>query len=125
MRFRGGGVGHKYTRNATNHFLRDRSLDELARNTPNADDDPTTVNTASETIQDSEPDRNVDDDDEGTKADDARDFGYENPFGEQDIDTEEDEGEMVDELEDDIDALGPEDGETPDSDVEDLGFTDL
>jgi hypothetical protein len=71
MRFCGGSVGHKSMWNTTNHFLYDCSLDELTCNTPNANNNPTTVNTASETIQDSEPDRNIDDDNKETKVDNA------------------------------------------------------
>ena len=130
MRFRGGGVGHKSTRNATDHFLHDRSLAELSHNIPNA----------SETLQD----RNINNNTQETEVNKEQDFGYqsessesdknsesdlENPFEEQDhINTnseeDEDEEEMIDEWED-LDVLGPEDGETMDGDVEDLGFTDL
>jgi hypothetical protein len=114
MRFRGGGVGHQSTRDATNHFLHDRTPAELARvHVPDdADKEPENVNVGSN------------DDNGGTEVDEEQDFGYENPF-EQVFDfEEEEEEEVIDEWED-LDLLGPEDGEAPDGEVEGWGFTDL
>lgn len=130
MRFRGGGVGHKSTRDATNHFLSDRSLAELARtHGPNAADEELT-NAHRESQQEEPTDANSesqqdDHDDEGMESDEEQDFGYENPFEDEEEDEEEgEEEEMIDEWED-LDVLGPEDGEVSDGDVEGLGFADL
>jgi hypothetical protein len=114
MRFRGGGVGHNSTRDATNHFLQDRTPAELARACvpDDADEELEDVNSKSN------------DDNEGTEADEEQDFGYENPFDE-DLDFEEEEEEMVVDEWEDLDILGPEDGEAPDGEVEDSGFADL
>jgi hypothetical protein len=118
MRFRGGGVGHQSTRDATNHFLKDRTPTELARAHASNDADEELENVNDESNGD----------DEGTEADEEQDFGYENPFGEEgpDSDKEEEDEAMVDEWED-LDILGPEDGETQDGveTVEGLGFAEL
>ena len=119
MRFRGGGVGHKSTRDATNHFLHDRTPAELSRVRVTDDADEELENANGES----------DDDNEGTEVDEEQDFGYENPFEEEGLDFGEEEVEeveeaMVDEW-DDLDILGPEDGEAPDGEVEDWGFADL
>jgi hypothetical protein len=122
MRFRGGGVGHKSTRDATNHFLSDRSPAELARmHIPNAADEGlTNVNSES---SESDHDNEVMEVDE--ESSEEQDFGYENPFEEEYLDSEEgEEEEVIDEWED-LDILGPEDGEVSDGDIEGLGFADL
>ena len=115
MRFRGGGVGHKSTRDATNHFLRDRTPAELARACvpDDADEEPENA------------DGKSNDDNEGTEVDEEQDFGYENQFREGlDFEEEEEKEIVIDEWED-LDILGPEDGEAPDGEVEDSGFADL
>jgi hypothetical protein len=117
MRFRGGGVGHQSTRDATNHFLHDRTPAELARvHAPDdANEELENVNVGS------------DDDNGGTEVDAGQDFGYEDPFEEgfeDEEDEEEDEEEEAIDWED-LDLLGPEDGEAPDGEVEGWGFADL
>jgi hypothetical protein len=57
------------------------------------------------------------DDNEGTKVDEEQDFGYENPF-EEGLDFKEEGEEMVIDKWEDLDILGPEDGEAPDGEVE-------
>ena len=123
MRFRGGGVGHKSTCNATNHFLGDRFSGDLVH-VSDGDIDGEPANADNEMLQDKLPEN--DNDLEEVIVDEELDYGYENPFEEQDVDFKEEEigEEMIDEWED-LDILGPEDGEEPNNDVENLGFADL
>ena len=115
MRFRGGGVGHKATRDATNHFLRDRTPTELARIRVPDDSDEELENVNVES----------NDDNEGREEDEEQDFGYENPFeGRNFDDDDDDEEEVIDEWED-LDILGPEDGEVQDDEIEGWGFANL
>ena len=122
MWFRGGGVGHKSTRDATNHFLSDRSPAELAHmHIPNAADEGlTNVNSES---SESDHDNEVMEVDE--ESSEEQDFGYKNPFEEEYLDSEEGEEEEVIDKWEDLDILGPEDGEVSDGDIEGLGFADL
>jgi hypothetical protein len=57
MRFRGGGVGHASTRDATNHFLTDRHPTDLQPHGPHqADSEEENVNTDEEMSEDPIPD---------------------------------------------------------------------
>ena len=127
MRFRGGGVGHKTTRHASNMFLNDR--------------DPLDLKRREDVFED--PDSNEDEDvgseihgeaiaqngDEDQIAEEETDYGYTN-LNAQGMDDDED-GEEYDqngEEEDGCggdDALGPEDGEGVDDETETLGFATL
>jgi hypothetical protein len=141
MRFRGGGVGHKSTRDATRKFLEDR--DPLDRITPAA---PNEV-TDSESEQDGEDGEDAPvageemmdgiegDEDEDVTADGNDDmqldsemdeYGYGGLDQEEeqtDDEDDEDNGDENDGLDAD-DDLGPEDGEDDaDDDLE--GYGDL
>jgi hypothetical protein len=143
MRYRGGGVGHKSTRDATNKFLTDR--DRLDVPTANNDTDSdenigeegeevtvgiidgedeenvcAVTEVDEETGKEIEPDPNEDndeseDDEDGDQAKFEEEFDY-GMYGSDNEDEEE-----ADEADDDV--LGPEDGEEEDDD--DLGYADL
>ncbi|KAG6827318.1 hypothetical protein H0H92_012339 [Tricholoma furcatifolium] len=103
MRFRGGGVGHKSTREATDVFLSDRHRTDERR-----DDDS---NDKANDIQDT------------TIHDEEDDYGYEDPM-DQRVSDDDDDGEADHEHElgedDDLDELGPEDGDGDNDDAETL-----
>jgi hypothetical protein len=106
MRFRGGGVGHKSTREATDSFKKDR--DWLDMKSDIEEDEVRPV------ILETEPD-------EEEIEDDEEDYGY---VTETDSDVDEamlgDEGYSADEF------FGPEDdGGAVDPDMEALGYADL
>jgi hypothetical protein len=116
MRFRGGGIGHKSTREATNLFKKDRDqLDTLARSAVgNVEDD--------EVMSEEELELELDEEDDGDEDED--DYGYANSQSDED----EVEGLGDDENEDDEDKndFGPEDdGGAVDPDMDELGYADL
>lgn len=141
MRYRGGGVGHKSTRDATNKFLTDRDILDIPTTTGTADEDADldediqigeegeevviTDGHSGENVvagdEEKEPDPNEDNDeseDDDSEAEFEEEFDYGLP-GEDGSDNE--DNEEADEA--DEDALGPEDGDEEDDD--DLGYADL
>jgi hypothetical protein len=127
MQFRGGGVGHKSTREATNYFLADRDLLDIPTLVPeeepgdagdneiercdgaNDDEDIGGSGSGSEEIED----EGEDGDHVWVDIDEEEDFGYSRL-----TDDESDEG-SDDELDVDDVHLSAEDGE------DDTGFADL
>ncbi|KAG6824136.1 hypothetical protein H0H92_007879 [Tricholoma furcatifolium] len=105
MRFRGGGVGHKSTREATNIFLSDRHRTEWV-NERRDDDTNDTTDDIPEAIDDEEDD-----------------YGYNDPMDQQVMDEEGDgEGEHEHAWgeDDNFDDLGPEEGDGDNDDAETL-----
>ena len=103
MRFRGGGVGHKSTKEATDFFKNDRDILDL----PNAmaeDEEPICEQQGAQSHPEAEE---VDENEE-------EDYGYSLP----DSDESEDETE-------DVDVEQVSDGEVLDSDMEELGYSEL
>ena len=117
MRFRGGGVGHKSTREATDYFLSDRdALDKgKSREMEPGEGQPVMVF--------------EDDEDAGARVgeetqileNEESDYGY----AEIDSDDEDWEPEGLDEELDGEPDLGPEDGEDDVDDDDDLGFAEF
>jgi hypothetical protein len=77
MRYRGGGVGHTSTREATNRFLEDRHPTDMA----GVDDEPETLDECQEA-----PLQMDDDEDLGGNDEEEEDYGY---GGAGDMDEEE------------------------------------
>lgn len=109
MRFRGAGVGHKSTREATDFFRQDR--DQLdVRSTTDSDDN----------TSDLEEERDVDDEDSEIDEDAEGDYGYTYEQSDSGDDVEEALEAASDE------EFGPEDdGGRVDPDMEALGYADL
>jgi hypothetical protein len=111
MRFRGGGVGHKSTREATNSFMMDRDkLDLVAQGEemePGADIEP-------EKSQFKGPDHGEDD---WVDAEEEDDFGYGRLTDDEEPDEEDEEDVDIEDVQ-----LGAEDGE---DNEDDTGFADL
>jgi hypothetical protein len=145
MRYRGGGVGHKSTRDATDNFLKDRDVLDIPTSAT-ADKDTNTNNNNGEEVEEveisdgesgenicagderKEPDtNNLEDNDDSEDDEDRDEAEFEEEFdyglrGGDGNDTEDNE-EADDE---DEDALGPEDGDEEDEeDDDDLGYADL
>jgi hypothetical protein len=109
MRFRGGGVGHSGTRDATNHFLTDRHPTDINSGPPTEFEEPdTTLDDEMEAIPNMATVPDVDELGDGELADEAEaDYGYGNDDGEDGEEEEaeeekqvaEDEGEVEDEVE--------------------------
>ena len=119
MRFRGGGVGHKSTRQATNFFKKDRHAsdlqDSLERRSDNVEEN--------EEINDSEEGGKVEISSEVDVASEEDDYGYRVGEDESDAASEEEGGHESDLGNEDF---GPEDdGRAVDSDMEELGYADL
>ena len=108
MRFRGGGVGHKSTRQATNFFKNDRqALDEQKRL-------ESTLDIIEEEIDEDNAQGLLD------VADEEEDYGYQLEEERLDSEGEDSEEELGDE------DFGPEDdGGAVDSDMADLGYAEL
>jgi hypothetical protein len=106
MRFRGGGVGHKSTREATDFFKKDRDHLDVPRQTKIDDE------------EDSDQWKDIEEDERsGIDEDVEDDYGY--------TLKELDEGEP-DGVEVDDEYFGPEDdGGGVDPDMEELGYADL
>ena len=111
MRFFGGGVGHKCTREVTNHFLRDR--DRLDNDTNQTDEGSNDIGTEDQTEQSDTAGEAVQDDDD--------DYGYGDPLDE-DSDEDLDGFEGV---EPEGGAVGDEMGYAMNANDDDLGFGDL
>ena len=106
MRFRGGGVGHKSTREATDSFKKDRDQLDIKSNTEDE---------AMPEILESEPGE------EEIEEDEEEDYGYAAA-----TDSEVDESTMGDGDNSADEYFGPEDdGGAVDPDVEALGYADL
>lgn len=106
MRFRGGGVGHKSTREATDFFKKDRDRLDVPGLTEMDDVEATP-----------EDDSNGDEDLVDEDVED--DYGYTMEV----LDEDEPDGVEVD---DDDGCFGPEDdGRGVDPDMEELGYADL
>ena len=104
MRYRGGGVGHSSTREATNRFLLDRDRLDMP------------LSDGEESIRVDDLDVDVADaghvsggDEDGSAGDgfgdEEDDYGYEKHMDDSDDENSEEEPDLAD------DALGPEDGE--------------
>jgi hypothetical protein len=132
MRFRGGGVGHKSTRNATDQFLDDRDRvekgyacqqDELGSHEEDHQESALDGGQGCDKMREDE--NQVDHGDElNLRLEEELDYGYGN---DPTVDDEDagwmDDDEDLEFLIDDI--LGAEDGEGAYDDTEDLGFADL
>jgi hypothetical protein len=142
MRFRGGGVGHTSTRTATDRFLKDRDRLDRDNGPTQGGDDPDEIedgfdgNDIDEAVDEEAEvgdgdDNNLRDsnggdeesgtrdvDDEGSNGDEEEDYGYRHLVDEDD--NEEDSDDEPLDVGDD--ALGPEDGEGYDDEVNLLGF---
>lgn len=123
MRFRGGGVGHKSTREATDFFKNDRDpLDERATGAESRD-----MN--SETDDELEDNCEEEDDDLGLNEDQEEDYGYvsvrEDSEDEDDTLADDDaDGDPV--LVDEQVDFGPEDdGGAVDPDMEAFGYAEM
>jgi hypothetical protein len=116
MRFRGGGVGHKTTRQATNFFKKDRHTSDVQNSMEPTSD----IVEELEEMNDSEESEKM----EGSSESDVEDdYGYQ--LGEDQSDSEE-EKSSEDDLEFEDGDLGPEDdGRAVDSDMEELGYAEL
>ncbi|KAG6838202.1 hypothetical protein C0991_001091 [Blastosporella zonata] len=127
MRFRGGGVGHKSTREATNKLLTDRH-----RTNQSSDRRQTQIVEADgEEAEDEPPELHQhvhSNDNEPLLSEEEEDYGYDDPMNQHIVlsDLEEnsdDDGEWSDV---DDDALGPEDGNEGAEDIEGiLGYAEL
>jgi hypothetical protein len=99
MRFRGGGVGHSSTRDATNHFLTDRHPTDTNSGPEEPD---TTLDDEMEAIPNMATVPDVDEIGDGDLADEAEaDYGYSNGELEDNEDGGKDEAE-----EDEVEQLG-------------------
>lgn len=132
MRFRGGGVGHKTTREATDSFKRDRDPldDQATRAGFNDSDESDSEPDGDETrIQDGEireepDDGEIQEEEEDEKIqEEEEDYGYTREESEE-SDTDDDDAELlvgVDEV-----YFGPEDdGGAIDPDMDALGYAEL
>lgn len=129
MRFRGGGVGHKSTRQATDFFKKDRHTLDVKNSWK-----PTSgIVENLEEMNDLEPEESeeteslLESDVADSESDEEADYGYR--LGEDQSDSEEGRSS---ELEDDRDSeigneyLGPEDdGCAVDLDMEELGYAEM
>jgi len=129
MRFRGGGVGHKSTREATDAFKKDRDLiDERAQlerrlgvdDEPRADED--------DWVDEGDENNNLEDLDDAESVNEEleEDYGYiqEESDGEPSTDEDLELANQVDEVDDE--DFGPEDdGGAVDPDMDDLGYAEM
>lgn len=127
MRFRGGGVGHTSTRNATNRFLQDRDRLDRDNGLMQGGDDATADESDDGLDGDGIDSDGGDEgeglekpgtgnvDDEGRYGDEEEDYG----LVDRDSDEDSDDNEPLDIADD---ALGPEDGEGDIDEVDLLGF---
>ena len=109
MRFRGGGVRHKSTREATNSFMTDRDKLDLATQ---EEMEPGT-NIEPEKSQFEEPHG----EDDWVDADEEDDFGYGCLTDDEEPDEEDEENVDIEDIQ-----LGAEDGE---DNEDDTGFAEL
>lgn len=111
MRFRGGGVGHKSTRQATNFFRKDRHTLDVQNLLDSTSD-------IVEEMNDFEESEKMESSTDSDVADEENDYGYQ--LGEDQSDSE-DDSELGD------GDLGPEDDgrRAVDSDMEELRYAEL
>jgi len=128
MRFRGGGVGHKSTREATNCFLPDRdALDKgKTREMELVEEQPRIVFSEDDEELDEviEPAGSDSDSEQEMQILEEFDYGY----AEIDSDNEDWEDLKPEGMDDELDGepdLGAEDGEDTVDDKDDLGFADF
>ena len=123
MQYRGGGVGHSSTRDATNKFLSDRNRLDMPDDEESIEDDDEGGDTAEDDVADA---GHVSGGDEGDgvagdgDGDELEEDGY--GYYEKQMDDDEnieDEPDLAD------DALGPEDGEGEGDETYLLGFAVL
>jgi hypothetical protein len=120
MRFRGGGVGHKSTRQATNFFKKDRHTSDLQNLLERRSD----IVEENEEINDSEESEGVEISTEVDVAYEEDDYGYRLGEDQSDAASEEEKGGDDSELGDE--DFGPEDdGRAVDSDMEEFGYAEL
>jgi hypothetical protein len=118
MRFRGGGVGHKSTRQATNFFKKDRHTLDIQNSLERTSDIVEELEEMND-LEESEKMEMLSESDVAD-SDEENDYGYQ--LGEDQSDSEEDE----DDSELGNRYLGPEDdGHAVDSDMEELGYANL
>ena len=121
MRFRGGGVGHKSTREATDFFKDDRDVLDASREAPEEPVIEVVTETLEENGEDDEDEGSIDEEEGGDK-DEEDDFGIarEQAVYSEDSEDEESEEEVIEE------DFGPEgDGTGQDPDMEALGYDQL
>ena len=118
MRFRGGGVGHKSTRQATDFFKKDRHTLDVRNSSSDIVEDL-------EEMEDLEESENMESSLESDITDQEEDYGYQ--FGEDWSDSEEEKSsEDSDDSEFGDGDLGPEDDRhAVDLDMEELGYAEL
>ena len=114
MRFRGGGVGHKSTREATDCFKKDRDRLDVPKSEDVADDSDHEAGEGEAGV--------VEDEDSGNDEDAEDDYGY---TKDESSESEAEVYETAEAEDDDSDDFGPEDdGGGLDPDVE-LGYGEL
>jgi len=139
MRFRGGGMGHRMTREATQCFFCDRDLLDIvglnSGGTDNDDDEiiepsigrSTTQPTTDHTLEPENDSDELEYDDYGYYGIEQREEGEDGEDGDEHEDADEaDNNENIDEEDDDDgvdDDLGAEDGEDGDEELE--GFDEF
>jgi len=126
MRFRGGGVGHKTSRHASDKFLSDRDpLDSRGRRGKGSEAETDTSSDPGGVIPE---DDGTNGDTVGEEGEDQRredeelDYGY---AGLQIHDDEDDASKGDNDENEDDDALGAEDGEGCEDEIGLLGFANL
>jgi len=125
MRFRGGGVGHKSTRDATNFFKKDR--DQLdTRSVTIGDGGGEVIAEEAELWLDEPQAEDANTEEEEEEEEEEEDFGYTMSQSDDEVD-EVDEVEAVGDGDSDGDIyFGPEDdGGAVDPDMDELGYADL
>ncbi|KAH6907893.1 hypothetical protein BKA70DRAFT_1223184 [Coprinopsis sp. MPI-PUGE-AT-0042] len=130
MRFRGGGVGHTATREATNYFLDDRhTLDHqlkanvegtevMAQHKAEGDEESDQTSDEEDVDQDSDKE-----DGDAQKVPEDAEEGSESEGGESQTDDEDSESQAEDE--EGEDDLGAEDGEESEDEFDELGFAPM
>ncbi|KAJ3512102.1 hypothetical protein NLJ89_g3716 [Agrocybe chaxingu] len=128
MRFRGGGVGHNSTRQATDFFKKDRdNLDVVRGDGEEGQEDEEDNDSKNNKDEDEDEEENDKEDQEEEEKDDEEeadgnqeDYGYVQEYDPDEIPEEEEELE-----EDEVHLGAEEDGGGVDPDVEELGYADL
>jgi hypothetical protein len=104
MRFRGGGVGHSSTRDATQHFLADRHSTDLSsqHDTYAADEEPSNELAEEVEIEESHDSEDFPSDSSSDDSSGEEDYGYVR----YDSDNSDDEEKDPDAKEDEVEQLG-------------------
>jgi hypothetical protein len=142
MRYRGGGVGHKSTRDATDWFLNDRDRLDVLTTAAASDDDADSELEPDENFEEPEevekiayealagleedPNENLNSDSEDDEGTNDAEFEEEFDYGIH-RDASDNEGdEEADEADGDALRVGPEDGASDEEDEDaDFGYADL